>query len=79
MSDYVVCPATVTSPAADPGEPPYLPPDLPCGEHVAVVMRAAVMEMRCPRGHVFFARLEDIPSDDHHQGLVDPRSPQESS
>jgi hypothetical protein len=27
------------------------------------------MELRCSRGHVFFARLEDIHSGDHHEPI----------
>ena len=61
-SPYVVCHATITSPAPPAGFP--LPPSLECGERVPIHGEAALMECVCPRGHRFFAMHADV----YHEG-----------
>lgn len=61
---YVVCRVPVTSPAPAPGALALgLRPNQPCGAQVRITLPAATMAVRCPRGHQFFARREDIRED----------------
>lgn len=61
-SPYVVCHATITSPAPPAGFP--MPANVECGEKVSIYREAAIMDCMCPRGHRFFA----MPADVYHEG-----------
>lgn len=56
MSDYVLCPVTITSPFPEYG----LPPNLKCGVKCKVVRPAEAMHFRCTRGHHFIATPADV-------------------
>ncbi len=59
---YVLCPATITSPAPSPGfmAATGLGPSEPCGCKCEVFRQAPAMDFICPRGHRFVAAPSDI-------------------
>lgn len=65
MSRYVICNATITSPAPSPGFMAVtgLGPNLRCGHTCKVVNEAPVMQFKCPLGHTFIASPADIRED----------------
>ena len=56
---YVVCPEKITGPHAS-LQYSFMSDNVPCGCKVSVPGPAAVMELRCPRGHIFYATNKDI-------------------
>ena len=55
-SMYVPCPERISSPAPSDGALAMgIRPNMVCGAKVPVERDDAVMELRCPYGHTFFA------------------------
>lgn len=65
LDGFVICRAKMTAPVSTPAELAIgLTPNMECGLRVPVVCRAEVMQFRCPRGHLFYAREADVRGDD---------------
>lgn len=64
MTAYVTCNETISSPAPDERALALgIKPNMRCGLHVPIAKVAAVMQVRCPVGHQFFATPDDLAED----------------